>query len=137
MKEKNELFAIFAPYVILKVNVMENNHELLIKIISDKRIELGYSQRALAKMMNVSNSYISKIESFKRNDISLVNLIKICECLELDFINLLVVTNYLPTKYLKKEPIIKIEKKYCDSKLKKDYCIECPLIDVNERRKNE
>ena len=116
MKEKNELFAIFAPYVILKVNVMENNHELLIKIISDKRIELGYSQRALAKMMNVSNSYISKIESFKRNDISLVNLIKICECLELDFINLLVVTNYLPTKYLKKEPV---------------------LIDVNERRNNE
>ena len=70
---------------------MKDNHELLIKIISDKRIELGYSKRALAKMMNVSNSYISKIESFKRNDISLVNLIKICECLELDFINLLVV----------------------------------------------
>ena len=116
---------------------MENNHELLIKIISDKRIELGYSQRALAKMINVSNSYISKIESFKRNDISLVNLIKICKYLELDFINLLVVTNYLPAKYLKKEPIIKIEKKYCDSKLKNDYCIECPLIDVNERRNNE
>ena len=118
---------------------MKNNYELLIKIISDKRIELGYSQRALAKMINVSYATISKLERFERNDISLVNLIKICECLELDFINLLVITSYLPEKYLKREPIIKviIEKKYCDNKLKKDYCIECPLIDINERRNNE
>lgn len=118
---------------------MKNNYKLLIKIIKDKRIEMGYSQRTLAKMLNISYSTISKLERFERNQVGLVNFIKICECLELDFINLLVVTNYLPAKYLKKEPIIKvtIEEKYCDSKLKKDYCIDCPLINIDERRNNE
>ena len=80
---------------------MENNYKDLIKIIRNKRIELGYSQTSLAKMLNISYATISKLERFERHDVGLINLIKICECLELDFINLLVVTNYLPAKYLK------------------------------------
>lgn len=64
------------------------------RIIKEKRIEKGLSQRELARRCEVNNSLISRIEDAKIAKPNFLVLKKLAEILELDMLELLVVSNY-------------------------------------------
>lgn len=65
------------------------------KIISEQRIRLGYSQRQLAKDINVSNSTISRIEN-NDNIVPCSKTLKaLANCLDLDYYYLLTITDLI------------------------------------------
>ena len=88
---------------------MKNNYIKLGKIIKYQREKLGYSKRKLAKICGVSDTEISRIENGERQIPNLVTLISICETLELDFVELLKITNYFVNKK-EKEYEVKVKK---------------------------
>ncbi len=76
-----------------------NNHLLLSKILRDRRLELGLSINALAVRVGISHTEVSRIESGERQNYNLITLIRMCQILKLNFVRLLIVTEYLPTSY--------------------------------------
>ena len=76
-----------------------NNHLLLAKILRDRRIELGISINSLAVRVGISHTEVSRIESGERQNYNLITLIRMCQILKLNFVRLLIVTEYLPTSY--------------------------------------
>ena len=76
-----------------------NNHLLLAKILRDRRIELGISINSLAVRVGISHTEVSRIESGERQNYNLITLIRMCQVLKLNFVRLLIVTEYLPTSY--------------------------------------
>ena len=76
----------------------ENGDVLDSKIIKDIRESKGLSQRKLAKIINISNAELSKIESGERQIPNLVTLISVCELLNINFTELLKETGFLGYK---------------------------------------
>ena len=77
---------------------MKNDYKKLGKIIKDIRESKGLSQRKLAKIINISNAELSKIESGERQIPNLVTLISVCELLNINFTELLKETGFLGYK---------------------------------------
>ena len=66
--------------------------------MKEKRLESGMSQRQLASLVGINHSEITRIEPGERVNYNLINLIKICEVLDIDFNNLLVNCGYIETE---------------------------------------
>jgi len=75
---------------------MKNNYKLLAEILRVTREARNYSVNSVARKVNISHTELSRIENGGRKNYNLITLIKLCELLELDFIKLLKITNYLP-----------------------------------------
>lgn len=69
--------------------------------IKKERIKNGYGQNKLAKELNVSDTYINKIEN--GCEISLKNLAKISQVLEIEIEELIVGTVFNNSNYLEKD----------------------------------
>lgn len=63
-------------------------------LIKNSRLKKNLSQRALAKLMEVDNSYIAKLETGKINKPSESIIIKLAKVLDLDILELLEAANY-------------------------------------------
>lgn len=61
----------------------EQCHKDFGKFINEARLKLGYAQHEIATIVGITQSYISYIESGKR-DVDLVLALKLCEALNLD-----------------------------------------------------
>lgn len=75
---------------------MKNDYLMLAVILRNKRLEKGYSVRGLSRAVNISDTELNRIENGERQNYNLITLIGLCRVLEIDFIKLLQVTNYLP-----------------------------------------
>lgn len=75
---------------------MKYNNLLLAKILRKRRSQKGYSLREIASVVGVSHVELSRIENGERINFNLITLIRLCEALDLDFVSLLKVSNYLP-----------------------------------------
>lgn len=74
---------------------MKYNYLKIAKILKEKRVESGMSKRQLGNLIGVSDTEISRIENGERVNYNLINLINMCEILDIDFNNLLVNCGYL------------------------------------------
>jgi len=77
---------------------MKNNYKLLSDILRNTRMRRGYSISLVARKANISHTELSRIENRERKNYNLITLIKLCEILELDFIRLLKIADYIPRK---------------------------------------
>lgn len=77
---------------------MKNNYVLLAEILKLKRVVLGYSKRSLAAEVGISHTELSRIENGSRENYNVVTLINMCNVLKIDFVRLLKITGYLPSK---------------------------------------
>lgn len=77
---------------------MKYNYLKIARILKEKRLESGMSQRQLASLVGINHSEITRIEHGERVNYNLINLIKICEVLDIDFNNLLVNCGYIETE---------------------------------------
>ena len=68
---------------------------LLAGIIKNRRITLGYSLRSLAEQVGISHTELARIENGNRTNFSLIVIVRLCEILKIDFVNLLKVTGYI------------------------------------------
>lgn len=68
-------------------------------IIKSKRRKLKISQRELASKININFTYISKIENGIFPPPSEKTIKDICDVLELDFINTMLVAKKIPTEF--------------------------------------
>ncbi len=80
---------------------MRFNFYLLGKILKERRIEKGLSKNRLAQYVGISQPEVTRIENGIRTVPNLITLIYMCEILDLDFINLLIITGYVDNKNLK------------------------------------
>lgn len=80
---------------------MKNDYKKLSYMLYMRRQQKGLSQRQLANVVGISNAELSKIESGIRQSPNLINLIKLCEVLNINPIKLLILTNFIDKKYLK------------------------------------
>ncbi len=74
---------------------MENNYVFVAEIFRNRRIELGYSKRKLASIVEISDTELSRIEHGERENYNLITLIKMCKALNINFIRLLVAAGYI------------------------------------------
>lgn len=77
---------------------MKNNYLLMAQLFKMRRMMLGYSKRELARIVGISHTELSRIEHGERPNYNIVTLIKMCEVLHFDFIQLLKTCGYLPCK---------------------------------------
>ena len=77
-------------------------------IIIELRTQRGMSQDELAEKVMVTRQAVSRWENGERINYNLILLIRLCEILKINFINLLKVSNYLPVNY--KEEVSNKEK---------------------------
>lgn len=115
---------------------MKNDYILLSEILRSRRMELGYSQRSLARAVGIHHSSINDIENGFRKRWDLTSLIDICNVLELNFVDVLVLSNYLPLNYGSKKIQEQILNR-CKISKGNSYCIYCPVFNHYERRTNE
>lgn len=106
---------------------MEKDYLLLSQILRDRRIELGYSQRSLARVVGVHHSTINDYENGFKRKWDLVILIDLCNVLRINFVTLLILTNFLPLSYADDglKELINKRRKY--EKEKRVICHFCPL----------
>lgn len=74
---------------------MKNDILLLAGILKKRRITLGYSLRSLAEEVGISHTELARIENGNRTNFSLIVIIRLCEVLKIDFVNLLTITGYI------------------------------------------
>ncbi len=87
-----------------------NNSKTIIDLIKNRRIELGMSQRELAKLVGINNSTLSRYENFER-EFPINDLPNFAKALNLDVNYLLGIENKKPNIDLNKIPgIIPITK---------------------------
>lgn len=80
---------------------MKYNYLKIAEIIKVKRLESGLSKRQLASLVGVSDTEINRIENGMKTNYNMVHLIKICNELDLDFVELLRIAGYLDNNKLK------------------------------------
>ena len=78
---------------------MRYNYLLLSELLRGTRLEKGYSIRSLARAVGISDTEIARIENGIRKNINLITLVKMCETLDIDFVELLKITGYFPYTY--------------------------------------
>ena len=89
---------------------MRFDYYKLAKILKDRRNQLKLTIRDIEDLIDVSHSEISRIENGFKPKIDVVTLIKLCEILDLDFVNLLKETNYLVGKNIRKRGMESMKK---------------------------
>lgn len=72
--------------------------------IKSRREELGYSQKKLGKMIDQSDSYVSRIE--KGQDITLTSLSRLASALNIELIDLLVLSGHISNESIKKHQLV-------------------------------
>lgn len=77
---------------------MNFNSMLLGKILMNRRKEFQISRNQLARYIGISATELARIERGERQIPNLVTLIKLCEILRIDFIDLLLETGFLDVK---------------------------------------
>lgn len=87
---------------------MKYNYLLIGETIRNERLKNNYSIRGLARLVGMSDTELSRWENGERINHNLILLIRLCEILKINFINLLKVSNYLPVNY--KEEVSNKEK---------------------------
>ena len=92
---------------------MKYNYLKIAEIIKQKRLESGLSKRQLGNLVGVSDTEINRIETGMRTNFNLVLLIKLCNELDIDFVQLLQVAGYLDNNELK---VYKVSVYYTDEK---------------------
>lgn len=80
---------------------MKYNYLKIAEIIKEKRLESGMSQRQLASLVGIGHTEITRIENGMRTNYNMVLLIKICNELDIDFVQLLQTAGYLDNNSLK------------------------------------
>ena len=113
---------------------MKNNYGFIAEVFRKRRIMLGYSKRKLAAIVGISDTEVSRIEHGERENYNLVTLIRMCEVLKIDFIHLLVLAGYLPSKMNNEDSIIEM-KTLLDDKVDKndnEDCDSCTLCEPLE-----
>ena len=70
-------------YVSFKKSIHSKEQSALRKILKDKRLSLGLSQRELAKQIGVVYSLISKIETGDRR-LDFLEMVDYCRMLDID-----------------------------------------------------
>lgn len=78
---------------------MKKDYLIVADILKNRRLEEGLTLRELEKYSDVSRSEISTIERGERENINMRSLIKLCKCLEIDFVKLLEVAGYFDENY--------------------------------------
>lgn len=77
---------------------MRFDYYKLAKEVQKKRKKMAFSLRELESLTGISHAELSRIENGMRPNVGIINLIKLCEILNLDFVKLLKDTNYLVEK---------------------------------------
>ena len=78
---------------------MKYNYVLMGFLLKHERLRKGYSVRSVARTVNISDTELARIENGFRKSVNLITLIRLCRVLNINFIKLLKVTNYLPKNY--------------------------------------
>lgn len=106
-----------------------NNHLLLAEILRNRRLELGLSLNTMAVRVGISHTEVSRIESGERQNYNLITLIRMCQVLKINFVRLLIATEYLPTSYDSDSrydtPSPKV---YPNKSIHKSSCTGCPCF---------
>lgn len=97
---------------------MKNNYALIAEVFKKRRKLLGYSKKKLASLVGISDTELSRIEHSERENYNLVTLIKMCETLKIDFIDLLVVAGYLPAEKKEQQNNFYLNEKFFNSQSK-------------------
>ncbi len=79
---------------------MRFDNILLGNILKKRRLQLNISKRKLAQYIEISDTEVTKIENGTRIVPNMVSLIRMCEVLKIDFIELLKVTGFVDYKNL-------------------------------------
>ena len=85
---------------------MRYNYLKIAEIIKEKRLESGMSQRQLGEIAGISHTEIGTIEKGMKLNYSLLILIKLCEVLDIDFVELLKTAGYIENNSTKKYKVI-------------------------------
>lgn len=85
---------------------MRYNYLKIAEIIKEKRLESGMSQRQLGEIAGISHTEIGTIEKGMKLNYSLLILIKLCEVLDIDFVELLKTAGYIENNTTKKYKVI-------------------------------
>ena len=78
---------------------MKKDYLIVAEILKNRRLEDGLTLRELEECSDVSRSEISTIERGERENRNMRSLIKLCKCLEIDFVKLLEVAGYFDEEY--------------------------------------
>jgi len=78
---------------------MKKDYLIVAEILKNRRMEEGLTLRELEQYSDISRSEISTIERGERENINMRSLIKLCKCLEIDFVKLLEVAGYFDEEY--------------------------------------
>lgn len=72
----------------LRLSIHSSEYSWLRERLLNRRLELGYTQRALGEKMGVIHSFIGKVETGERR-LDIFEFITYCEILELDPVELI------------------------------------------------
>ena len=108
---------------------MKNNSIKLGKLIEERRKEMGLSIRELAKIIDISHTELLNIEKGKRLKINFIILIKLCNVLDLNFIECLMLSGHFEEKNKYKTYEVKI-KKVKENKIKIDAINKEKVLEV-------
>ncbi|PNK61524.1 helix-turn-helix domain-containing protein [Psychrobacter sp. FDAARGOS_221] len=67
----------------LRKSIHSSEHEFLRRLLKERREQLGLSQRALGKRMDVIYSFIGKVETGDRR-LDVIEFVEYCKALNLD-----------------------------------------------------
>ena len=108
---------------------MKNNSIKLGKLIEERRKEMGLSIRELAKIIDISHTELLNIEKGKRLKINFIILIKLCNVLDLNFIECLMLSGHFEEKNKYKTFEVTI-KKVKENKIKIDAINKEKVLEV-------
>lgn len=78
---------------------MKYNYLFIGNFLRNKRLEMNYSIRSLARQVGMSDTELSRWENGERINYNLILLIRLCDILNINFIRLLKASEYLPLNY--------------------------------------
>ena len=117
---------------------MKNNSIKLGKLIEERRKEMGLSIRELAKIIDISHTELLNIEKGKRLKINFIILIKLCNVLDLNFIECLMLSGHFEekNKYKTFEVTIKKVKEIKIDAINKQKVLDVVLNYLMEEQEN-
>ena len=109
---------------------MKNNYLLLAEVLKRKRIKLGLSQRELGRLSGVSHTEIFRIENGEILEYNLTILLKLCDTLGINIVELLIATGYLSKNYMDiLKNTIEVPKNFAEVK-EESKCSKCPFEEL-------
>lgn len=113
---------------------MKNNYLLLAEVLKRKRIKLGLSQRELGRLSGVSHTEVFRIENGERLEYNLTILLKLCNILGINIIELLIATGYISKNYMEiLKDTVEIPRNFAsveESSKEKKKCTNCPFEEL-------